>query len=43
MKNVQKTLHRSDIPVEQTWNLNDLFATVEAWEIELTATSFLRA
>ncbi|GAA0357900.1 oligoendopeptidase F [Bacillus horti] len=37
MKAFQNTLHRSDIPVEQTWNLNDLFATNEAWERELTS------
>ena len=29
----QTTLpHRSDIPVEETWNLEDIFPSVEAWE-----------
>ncbi|WP_077620487.1 oligoendopeptidase F [Bacillus sinesaloumensis] len=29
------TLLRSEVPVEQTWNLHDLFETDEAWEKEL--------
>ncbi len=28
---------RADVPVEQTWDLRDLFATDEAWEAELQA------
>ncbi len=32
----KKTL-RSDVPVELTWNLEDLFASEEAWEKELAA------
>ncbi|MFS0862828.1 oligoendopeptidase F [Fredinandcohnia sp. 179-A 10B2 NHS] len=31
------TLLRSEVPVEQTWNLRDLFETEEAWENELEA------
>ncbi|MFS0863198.1 oligoendopeptidase F [Fredinandcohnia sp. 179-A 10B2 NHS] len=31
----EKLLTRSEVPVEQTWNLDDLFQTVEAWEAEL--------
>lgn len=30
-------LRRVDIPVEQTWNLEDIFPTKDAWEQELTA------
>ena len=26
---------RSEVPVEQTWNLADIFPTKEAWEAEL--------
>jgi oligoendopeptidase F len=26
---------RSEVPVEQTWNLDDIFPTKEAWESEL--------
>lgn len=33
------TLTRSEIPVELTWNLADLFETEEAWERELEALS----
>jgi oligoendopeptidase F len=32
----KKTL-RSEVPVELTWDLNDLFETTEAWETELSA------
>lgn len=32
----KKTM-RSEVPVELTWNLNDLFETKEAWEKELAA------
>ena len=30
-------LTRAEVPVEQTWNLADIFPTVEAWEAELAA------
>jgi oligoendopeptidase F len=30
-----KRLTRAEVPVEQTWNLADLFPTTEAWELEL--------
>lgn len=30
-------LKRSQVPVEETWNLKDLFETPEAWEAELKA------
>lgn len=32
-----KRLTRSEVPLEQTWNLADIFPGVEAWEAELTA------
>lgn len=32
---MQERLKRSDVPVELTWNVEDLFATTEAWEAEL--------
>lgn len=28
-------LHRQDIPVEQTWRLEDIYNTIEAWEADL--------
>jgi len=34
---MKKRLHRSEVPVELTWNLSDLFETDEAWEKELEA------
>lgn len=34
-KTVEKRLKRSEVPVENTWNLEDLFATEELWEAEL--------
>lgn len=34
---MRKTLIRSEVPVEQTWDLDDLFETVDAWEAELVA------
>ncbi|MDI6824319.1 MAG: oligoendopeptidase F [Bacillota bacterium] len=34
-----KRLTRTELPVEQTWNLADIFPTVEAWEAELAAVS----
>lgn len=30
-------LTRAELPIEQTWNLADMFPTVEAWEAELAA------
>lgn len=33
---MQKRLTRAEVPVEETWNLTDLFPTGEAWEAELT-------
>lgn len=32
---MQKRLTRSEVPVEMTWNLSDIFPSVEAWETEL--------
>ncbi len=34
-KPVKKRLTRSEVPEAQTWNLNDLFVSVEVWETEL--------
>ncbi|QOR68792.1 oligoendopeptidase F [Cytobacillus suaedae] len=34
---MRKTLIRSEVPVEQTWDLSDLFETEDAWEAELLA------
>jgi oligoendopeptidase F len=34
-KTVEKRLTRSEVPVELTWNLDDLFVSDEAWETEL--------
>ncbi len=34
---MQKRLTRAEVPVEQTWNLADIFPTDEAWEKELVA------
>ena len=34
-KHTSKTLYRSEVPAEQTWNLTDLFASDNAWEKEL--------
>ncbi len=34
---VHKRLTRAEVPVEQTWNLEDLFRTREEWEAELQA------
>lgn len=33
----QKRLRRSEVPMEQTWNLTDLFASHQDWETELNA------
>lgn len=30
-----KRLNRSEVPIEQTWNLNDLFESREAWKMQL--------
>lgn len=32
-----KQLKRAEVPVEQTWDVRDIFATVEAWEAEFEA------
>lgn len=32
-----KRLTRAEVPVEQTWNLTDIFPTLEAWEEEMAA------
>ncbi len=32
-----KRLNRSEVPVEETWNLDDLFPSPEAWEAEMAA------
>ncbi|KAF0197176.1 MAG: oligoendopeptidase [Bacillota bacterium] len=34
---MSKQLKRTEVPVEQTWDVSDIFATVEAWEAELGA------
>ncbi len=34
-KTIEKRLKRSEVPVEHTWNLGDLFSTDEQWEAEL--------
>lgn len=34
---MQKRLTRSEVPVEITWRVEDIFATPEAWEAELNA------
>ncbi|MCM3691135.1 oligoendopeptidase F [Neobacillus niacini] len=36
-KTVEKRLIRSSVPVELTWNLDDLFVSEQAWESELEA------
>lgn len=32
-----KRLLRSEVPIEQTWNLTDIFPTKDAWEAEMAA------
>lgn len=34
-RTVEKRLTRSEVPEELTWNLSDLFPSVEAWEAEI--------
>ncbi|MFD2444944.1 oligoendopeptidase F [Bacillus sp. CGMCC 1.16607] len=34
-KTVEKRLNRSEVPVELTWNLDDLFVSDQAWNTEL--------
>lgn len=34
---MQKRLSRSEVPANLTWNLDDIFPTVEAWEQEMAA------
>ena len=38
---MQKRPTRSEVPVESTWNLDDIFPSVEAWEAELQAVAGL--
>lgn len=34
---MEKTLYRSEVPVEHTWDLRDLFEREELWKVELLA------
>lgn len=34
---MQKRLTRAEVPVEMTWNLEDIFPSVDAWETEMAA------
>ncbi|MBQ6447485.1 MAG: oligoendopeptidase F [Bacillus sp. (in: Bacteria)] len=34
-KEMEKTLYRSEVPVEHTWDLRDLFESEELWKVEL--------
>jgi oligoendopeptidase F len=36
-KTAEKRYVRSEVPEHLTWNLNDLFPSIEAWETELTS------
>lgn len=38
-----KRLARAEVPVDQTWDLGDLFASIAAWEAELNALDAARA
>ena len=40
---MQNRLARADVPVELTWNLDDLFASAAHWEAELEALDAARA
>lgn len=40
---MQSRLARADVPVESTWNLDDLFASPAQWEVELAALDAARA
>jgi oligoendopeptidase F len=40
---MQNRLARADVPVELTWNLDDLFASAAQWEAELEALDAARA
>ena len=40
---MQSRLARADVPVESTWNLEDLFASTEQWEAEFAALDAARA
>ena len=40
---MQNRLSRADVPVELTWNLDDLFASTAQWEAELEALDAARA
>ena len=36
-KTVEKRLVRSEVPVESTWNVDDLFVSDQAWETALNS------
>ena len=40
---MQRRLARADVPVESTWNLDDLFASSAQWEAEFAALDAARA
>ena len=40
---MQDRLARADVPLDQTWDLRDLFATPDDWEAELSALDAARA
>jgi oligoendopeptidase F len=40
---MQNRLARADVPIELTWNLDDLFTTAEQWEAEFEALDAARA
>lgn len=40
---MQNRLARADVPLEMTWNLDDLFASAEHWEAELEALDAARS
>jgi len=36
-KEMEKTLYRSEVPLEHTWDLRDLFETAEVWKAEIVS------
>jgi oligoendopeptidase F len=40
---MQNRIARADVPIELTWNLDDLFASTALWEVELEALDAARA
>ena len=40
---MQDRLARADVPIEQTWDLRDLFASPADWEAEFAALDAARA